>query len=83
MEVSLVTTTSVDFIVGRGLDEAGFRGCYLRPPSIDSVHRQMGLGHAMGVRATPTYFINGWMIQVPDGSWFPAFTERLINGEEP
>jgi protein-disulfide isomerase len=83
MEVSLVTPTSVDFVVGSGLDEDGFRECYLRPPSIDPVHRQMALGQAMGVRATPTYFVNGWKIQVPDGSWFPAFTERLIKGEEP
>jgi protein-disulfide isomerase len=83
MEVSLVTPTSVDFIVGRGLDEAAFRDCYLRPQSIDPVHRQIALGQSMGVRATPTYFVNGWMIQVPDGSWFPAFTERLIAGEEP
>jgi protein-disulfide isomerase len=83
MEVSLVTATSVDFITGRGLDEAAFRECYLRPPSIDSVHRQMALGHAMGVRATPTYYVNGWMIQVPDGMWFPALAERLIRGEEP
>jgi len=83
MEVSLVTDTSLDFVAGRGLDEAAFRECYLRPPSIDPVHRQMALGQAMGVRATPTYFVNGWMIQVPDGSWFPAFTERLAKGEEP
>jgi protein-disulfide isomerase len=83
MEVSLVTPTATDFIVGQGLDETAFRECYLRPPSIDPVHRQMALGQAMGVRATPTYFLNGWMIQVPDGSWFPAFVERLIEGDEP
>jgi protein-disulfide isomerase len=83
MEVSLVTPTAVDFVVGSGLDETAFRECYLRPLSIDPVHRQMALGQAMGVRATPTYFVNGWMIQIPDGSWFPAFAERLIRGEEP
>jgi hypothetical protein len=83
MEVSLVTPTAVDFIAGRGLDEGVFRECYLRPPSIDAVHRQLGLGQGMGVNATPTYFVNGWRIQAPDGSWFPAFVERLMNGEEP
>jgi protein-disulfide isomerase len=83
MEVSLVTPTSVDFIAGRGLDEAAFRECYLRPPSIDAVHRQLGLSHSMGVNATPTYFVNGWRIQVPDTTWFPQFIERLANGLEP
>ena len=83
MEVSLVTPTAVDFIAGQGLDEEAFRECYLRPPSIDAVHRQLGLGNTMGVNATPTYFVNGWRIQVPDGAWFPAFVERLMNGEEP
>jgi protein-disulfide isomerase len=75
MEVSLVTETSVDFLAGHGLDESDFRECYLRPPSIDAVHRQLTLGNSMGVSATPTYFVNGWKIQVPDGSWFPAFVE--------
>jgi protein-disulfide isomerase len=83
MEVSLVTETSVDFVIGRGLDEDAFRDCYLRPASLDAVHRQMSLGQKMGVSATPTYFVNGWKIQVPDGSWFPAFVERLANGQEP
>ena len=83
MEVALVTGTSVDFVVGRGLDEGTFRECYLRPPSIDAVHGQLDLGQTMGVSATPTYYVNGWKVQVPDGSWFPAMVERLIRGEEP
>ena len=83
MEVSLVTETSVDFVVGRDLDEETFRECYLRPPSIDAVHLQLSLGQNLGVTATPTYYVNGWQIQVPDGSWFPAMVERLIRGEEP
>jgi hypothetical protein len=83
MEVSLVTPTAIDFIAGRGLGEDAFRKCYLRPPSIDAVHGQLSLGQAMGVSATPTYYVNGWKIQVPDGSWFPALVERLIKGEEP
>jgi len=83
MEVSLVTPTSVDFIAGHGLDEAAFRECYLRQPSIEAVLGQMDLGQDMGVHSTPTYYVNGWMIQVPEGSWFPAMLERLKNGEEP
>jgi protein-disulfide isomerase len=83
MEVGLVTGTSIDFVAGRGLDEGAFRECYLRPPSINAVHSQLSLGQTMGVTATPTYYVNGWKVQVPDGSWFPAMVERLKNGEEP
>ena len=83
MEVSLVTPTSLDFIAGRGLDEAEFRACYLKTPSIDAVHGQISLAKKLGVNSTPTYFVNGWKIQAPDGSWFPAFVDRLLKGEEP
>ena len=83
MEVSLVKPTSLDFVVGRGLDEAAFRACFLKKPSIDAVHGQMSLGKVLGVNSTPTYFVNGWKIQVPDGIWFPAFVDRLLAGEEP
>jgi protein-disulfide isomerase len=83
MEVSLVTPTSFDFLAGHGLDETTFKECYLRQPSISAVHKQIDLGQEMGIHSTPTYFVNGWKIQVPDGSWFPAMLERLLKGEEP
>lgn len=83
MEVSLVTDTSVDFVVGQGLDETAFRSCYLRTTSLDAVHRQLALGHQMGVNATPTYFVNGWMIQMPSDDWFPDLIARLAAGQDP
>lgn len=83
MGVSEVTPTSVDFVVGNNLDEQSFLSCYLREPSIPAVHRQMALGNVLGVRATPTFFVNGWMVQVPDNPWFPEMLQRLIEGEEP
>lgn len=83
MEVSLVTPTTVDFIAGQGLDEEVFRSCYLKSPSIDAVHRQMSLGNTIGIRATPTYLVNGWVVQVPDEAWFPDMVQRILAGEEP
>ncbi len=83
MEVGLVTQTSLDFVAGQGLDETLFRGCYLRNVSLAAVHSQLALGHQMGVNATPTYFVNGWMIQMPDSEWFPGLIARLAKGEEP
>jgi len=83
MEVGLVTQTSLDFLAGQGLDETTFRECYLRNASLAAVHSQLALGHEMGVNATPTYFVNGWMIQMPGAEWFPDFISRLAKGEEP
>jgi protein-disulfide isomerase len=83
MEVGMVTQTSLDYVAGQGLDETAFRACYLRNPSLAAVHSQLALGHEMGVNATPTYFVNGWMIQMPGPDWFPGFVSRLANGEEP
>jgi protein-disulfide isomerase len=83
MEVSLVKPTSEDFIAGQGLDDAAFSACYLKQPSIEAVHRQIGLGQIMGVRATPTYFVNGWLVQVPNQEWFPQLVADLAAGKEP
>ena len=82
MEVSLVTPTSLDFVEGNGLDGEAFTSCYLREPSLAAVHGQMALGHELGVNSTPTYFVNGWKVQVPGESWFPAMIDRLIAGED-
>jgi len=83
METSQVSPTARDFVTANGLDEAAFSSCYLRGPSIDAVHRQLTLGQEMGVNATPTYFVNGWMVVGPDPEWFPGMLARLAAGTEP
>jgi len=82
MEVSLVTPTAIDFVGGNGLGEPEFRACYLRDPSLAAVHEQLALGQRLVVQATPTYFVDGWMVQMPHSSWFPDFVNRLLAGEE-
>lgn len=83
MEVGLVTPTSMDFVAGQELDETLFRGCYLRSASLQAVHSQLALGHQVGVNATPTYFVNGWMIQMPTEEWFPGFIALIAEGRDP
>jgi protein-disulfide isomerase len=83
MEVSLVTPTAIDFVAGNGLDEDAFRACYLKGRSLDAVHGQIALAHRLGVNSTPTYFFNGWMVQVPDALWFPDFVNRLVGDGSP
>jgi protein-disulfide isomerase len=80
---SRVAPTARDFVTANGLDEAAFTTCYLRGPSIDAVHRQLTLGQELGVNATPTYFVNGWVVQGVDPEWFPGMIDRLAAGEEP
>jgi len=68
---STLTPSTVDdaafaFVTQRGLNEAAFRACYLKDPAIDRVHAQMGLAQRMGVMGTPTYFVNGEMINLAD-----------------
>ncbi len=83
MEVSLVTSTALDFVAGNGLDEEAFRACYLRSPSLARVHEQIALAHGLGVMSTPTYFVNGWLVQVPTEDWFSKMVSRLAAGQEP
>lgn len=83
MEVSMVKETASDFVAGQGLDSEAFDGCYLKEAAITSVHHQMEFGQSMGVMATPTYFLNGWMVQVPEARWLPALAKTLMAGEEP
>jgi protein-disulfide isomerase len=82
MEVSLVTPTAQDFVEGNGLDEKRFNACYLKAPSLDAVHSQLTLGQSLGVQATPTYFVNGWKVQVPGEDWFGGMVETLIAGNQ-
>jgi hypothetical protein len=82
MEVSLVTQTSKDFVVGSGLDEATFTTCYLEEPSLAAVHGQLALGQQLGVIATPTFFVNGWKIQAPNEEWFPDMIKRVKAGDD-
>ncbi|NOZ94849.1 MAG: DsbA family protein [Acidobacteria bacterium] len=83
MAVSTVGDFGKDFAAGHGLDEAAFDACYLKPPSIDAIHRQLTLAQELNVMATPTYFVNGWQIQVPTKEWLFPFLERLAAGKQP
>jgi len=69
-------------VQGNDLDEERFNACYLRAPSLDAVHNQLALGQSLGVQATPTYFVNGWKVQVPGEDWFGSMVETLIAGNE-
>lgn len=83
MELSLVTPTSVDFVIGQGLDEQKFRDCYLKPVSLDAVHSQMAFGNLLGINSTPSYFINGWLVMASDALSLDLMVKAMVAGEEP
>jgi protein-disulfide isomerase len=83
MEVSQVRPVARDFVAGNGLNEKAFASCFLEKPSLDAVNRQIGLSQDLGVMATPTYFVNGWQVQMPAKDWFLPMIQRLVAGQEP
>jgi len=83
MTVSDVAPTVKDFVAGHGMDEAAFASCFLAEPSISAVHRQLALAQQLGVNATPTYFLNGWQVQVPEEAWLAKMIKRLAAGQDP
>lgn len=83
MGVSLVTPTAKDFVTANGLDEAAFEACYLKPPSLDAVHGQLTLGHQIGIISTPTYVVNGYVLQVVDDEWLMQLIDDLAAGKNP
>jgi len=83
MGVSLVTPTAKDFVTANGLDEAAFEACYLKSPSLDAVHSQLTLGHEIGIISTPTYVVNGYVLQVVDDEWLTQLIDDLAAGKNP
>lgn len=83
MSVDEVSPTALDFVEGNGLDAEAFEDCYLRPSSVSAVLQQRSLGASLGISATPTYVVNGWLVQVPSKEWLEPMLQRMIEGQEP
>ena len=83
MTVDEVAPTALDFVDAGGLDAEAFEACYLREVSVNSVLQQRSVGARIGINATPTFIINGWLVQVPDREWLEPMLQRLIDGQEP
>jgi protein-disulfide isomerase len=83
MELALVPQVAQDYLSGADMDGAAFDRCYLKPPAVDAVLRQMSFGYRFNIDATPTYFVNGIRIQAPQEDWFLELIQRLLAGEEP
>ena len=47
------------YIIAAGISRTDFLACYLREPSLADVRKDIEEGQRLGVKSTPTYFIDG------------------------
>lgn len=59
MTVSGIDELSLMFAEASGIPRADFLACYLRDESLADVRKDLDEGQRLGVKSTPTYFIDG------------------------
>ena len=78
LDAKTVDETIFAFLQMRSLDEKKFRTSYMSEKAMETVLRQMELGHRMGVTATPTYFANGEPLPLFDTDWASRRLQAII-----
>ena len=59
MTVSGIDELALTFAEGSGIPRADFLNCYLRDESLADIRKDLDEGQRLGVKSTPTYFIDG------------------------
>lgn len=59
LTVSGIDELALNFAESSGIPRADFLACYLRDESLGDVRRDLDEGQRLGVKSTPTYFIDG------------------------
>jgi protein-disulfide isomerase len=59
LSVTGIDELAVNFAESAGIPSAEFRACYLRDESLVDVRKDLEEGQRLGVRSTPTYFVDG------------------------
>jgi len=59
MTVAGIDDLAVTFAEASGIPRADFLACYLRDESLTDVRKDLDEGQRLGVKSTPTYFIDG------------------------
>jgi protein-disulfide isomerase len=59
LTVSGIDELALNFAESAGIPQAEFRACYLRDESLAAVRKDLEEGQRLGVRSTPTYFVDG------------------------
>ena len=59
LSVPGIDELALNFAESAGIPQAEFRACYLRDESLADVRKDLEEGQRLGVRSTPTYFVDG------------------------
>jgi protein-disulfide isomerase len=59
MTVAGIDELALNFAEASGIPRADFLACYLREESLSDVRKDLDEGQRLGVKSTPTYFIDG------------------------
>ena len=59
LTVAGIDELAVTFAESAGIPRADFLNCYLRDESLSDVFKDVDEGQRLGVKSTPTYFIDG------------------------
>jgi len=59
LTVSTIDELAITFAEAAGIPRADFLACYLRDESLSNVRKDLDEGQRLGVKSTPTYFIDG------------------------
>ena len=59
LTVATIDELAITFAEAAGIPRADFLGCYLREDSLADVRKDLEEGQRLGVKSTPTYFIDG------------------------
>ncbi len=59
MTVSGIDELAFAFAETAGIPQADFKACYLRDESLADVRKDLEEGQRLGVKSTPTYYVDG------------------------
>jgi hypothetical protein len=78
VDASTVDEAVFAFVQTRSLDEKAFRSSYMTEAAMETVLRQMELGHRLGVTGTPTYYANGEALPLFEPDWASKRLQAII-----
>jgi protein-disulfide isomerase len=62
LSVDALDAFAFDFAQSNGTTSQDFLSCYLQPAATNRILKDLGEGFGMGVRSTPTYFVDGVLV---------------------
>jgi len=78
-QTAFATEDLVEHAVALSLDRDRFEDCLLSSRPLDGIYEDLALGRSVGVRGTPTWFVNGIVVPgVQPWAAFAAIVEREI-----